>query len=58
MEAVFKVVFFLAVIFFCITIILFFLLGLKIILLFTPSNELHVFGLTISRTIAEIQAAY
>ncbi|MFH1412823.1 MAG: hypothetical protein ABIG10_02235 [bacterium] len=45
-ETIFKIVFFLAVIVFIITAIGFFLLALKIILLF--NDEIHFIGLTIS----------
>ena len=46
MEGVFKFLFFLAVIVFCITIIGFFLLICKIILLFQP--QIHLMGVLIS----------
>ncbi|MEI6378528.1 MAG: hypothetical protein WCO55_02625 [Candidatus Falkowbacteria bacterium] len=44
-ETAFKIVFFFAVIVFCITIVGFFLLAVKIFLLFTP--ELRIMGLII-----------
>lgn len=44
-ETVFKMIFAVAVVIFCLVIVGFFLLAVKIILLFTP--ELQVFGLVI-----------
>jgi len=45
-EIFFKIIFFIAVVVFCITIIGFFLLAIKIMLLFAP--EIKLIGLTIS----------
>ena len=44
-ETAFKIVFSLAIIVFCVTVVGFFLLAVKIILLFTP--EIHMMGLII-----------
>jgi len=53
-EQAFKLVFTVAAIVFCLTVIGFFLLALKIILLFTP--EIHFMGFTIKNTITMIQS--
>lgn len=46
MEATFKIIFFLAILIFCLTIIGLFLLAIKIILLFQP--QVNLMGLIIS----------
>ena len=49
MEAAFKVVFFLSIVIFCFTIVGFFVLFLKILLLFNP--EINLMGVTMTATI-------
>jgi hypothetical protein len=52
-ESVFKLIFFIAFLVFCITIVGFFLLGVKIWLLFTP--EVKIAGMSIKNLIGGVR---